>query len=420
MERTTSWWSSVAVLLASSAARCDDVTALRAFYESTDGANWPDALNVGWLSGGDPCEWTKVICNEEGQVSELRLNSLHGFASINGTLPTELGLLTEANVVAVFGTQLSGALPTELGMLTADISVDETSLSGTLPTELLGGGLEGSRSFGASHARIGGHLPTQLGRTHSLRLDRSDPGISGTLPTQLGTIVGGPSARIAWHKQGPNSNGGLSGTLPTELGEISELFEIKLEYNRLSGSVPAEMEPLVLERGCQLLACRNRLEPSVVLASAVCTKGYDAGDCDIFASPEERNQTGPGTVFGLDQGDTQCRPCRTDALVWFVVLLLLLALGVIALPLVSKLLLDPSHVLHISPLISAYQLLQVVILFKPSLGNDWPPRLQSAFDTLSVFAKLSLDDLDTECALGIVVLPQKLGSSAGTRQFEPY
>ena len=78
------------------------------------------------------------------------------------------------------------------------------------------------------------------------------------------------------------------------------------------------------------------------------------------------------------------------------------------LPLVARKILDPEHVAHVSPYIAVYQLIQFVSLFHPSLGDDWPPLLRGLFEKLSVIASLSIDDLNTECAIGTIIVPQSL------------
>ena len=63
---------------------------------------------------------------------------------ISGTLPTELGLLSEMANFGVFGAHITGTIPTEYGLLTNlnlfDIS--NTSVVGTIPAGLCVPGIE--------------------------------------------------------------------------------------------------------------------------------------------------------------------------------------------------------------------------------------------------------------------------------------
>ena len=58
--------------------------------------------------------------------------------NLTGTLPTEIGELTDLTVLDVNTNLLSGTLPTEVGRLTQlhNVYVNTNSLSGTLPTEV--------------------------------------------------------------------------------------------------------------------------------------------------------------------------------------------------------------------------------------------------------------------------------------------
>ena len=82
-------------------------SALIALYNSTDGANWTN--NTGWLgSAGTECFWFGVTC-DSGSVSSLSLNS----NSLTGTIPNELGNLTNLLSIDFSYNSLSGTIPKE-------------------------------------------------------------------------------------------------------------------------------------------------------------------------------------------------------------------------------------------------------------------------------------------------------------------
>ena len=107
-----------------------DRAALVALYNATGGPKWMS--NNNWLRDVPIGEWSGVITDDNGRVTELYLYEL------SGEIPPELGNL--ANLVWLFleGNQLSGEIPPELGNLAnlAILFLIENQLSGEIPPEL--------------------------------------------------------------------------------------------------------------------------------------------------------------------------------------------------------------------------------------------------------------------------------------------
>ena len=70
---------------------CAERDALVALYNATDGANWSD--NSNWLSAEPLGDWYGVTTDADGRVTSVLL----GKNSLSGTIPTELGNLTNLN-----------------------------------------------------------------------------------------------------------------------------------------------------------------------------------------------------------------------------------------------------------------------------------------------------------------------------------
>merc|ERR1712176_155407 len=98
-----------------------------------DGTSWD--RGDGWLSDSFECDWWGVDCYDS-QIQKIELvdNDLHGMLpiemivtfedlrslslrrnTINGTLPTELGSMTNLEYLSLSSNTITGTLPTELG-----------------------------------------------------------------------------------------------------------------------------------------------------------------------------------------------------------------------------------------------------------------------------------------------------------------
>ena len=109
-----------------------DRAALVALYNATDGPNWE--YNANWLSDAPLREWYGVGTDSGGRVVWLSLTN----NGLNGTIPPELGSLTNLSRLYLDGNQLSGSIPVELGSLTnlTSLYLGGNQLSGEIPAEL--------------------------------------------------------------------------------------------------------------------------------------------------------------------------------------------------------------------------------------------------------------------------------------------
>jgi hypothetical protein len=81
---------------------------------------------------------------------------------MNGTIPTEMGLLTNLVRFNLAGMGLGGTVPTEIGFLTAleQFIVYDTDLEGTIPSEL--GLLTNLERISMANAHLYGKMPDQV------------------------------------------------------------------------------------------------------------------------------------------------------------------------------------------------------------------------------------------------------------------
>ena len=148
--------------------------------------NGSDRISSIWINDHPPVEGTLAP-----NIGELNLLTSIMLPILSGTIPSEIGRLTQLQSLSMPFDDLSGTLPPEIGQLTKlHALLDET--------------------FGTSS--ISGTIPTQLGQMERLtdffpwRSESIWPALSGTIPTQVGNNVRLSSLIL--------SNSKLSGTLP--------------------------------------------------------------------------------------------------------------------------------------------------------------------------------------------------------------
>jgi hypothetical protein len=179
--------------------------ALAVLYFSTNGNVWTNQL--GFLSNLPSCEWNDgsqipfpssasalpsvpdtfgVHCDNFANVKQIRLSQ----NGLNGTIPTELSLLMDLQVLGVDQNALVGSIPPELGRLSdmRQVFVDTNAMTGSIPTEI--GMWIPLESFHANDNQFEGTLPTEFGRLAYLQdVYVYNNFLSGTVPSELSIIT---------------------------------------------------------------------------------------------------------------------------------------------------------------------------------------------------------------------------------------
>ena len=258
----------------------EDWKALKALYNATDGPNW--TAKRGWESGVTATQvptaeeldsWYGVavtnnrvtgldlhannlsgtIPTQLGNLTELILLLLHA-NNLSGTIPTQLGNLTNLEFLTLEENQLEGAIPTELGNLTklTDLYLTDNQLSGAIPTQL--GNLTDMDILHLGNNQLMGAIPNELGNLTKLRglyLDRNQ--LTGTIPTELGNLTKLEDMRLNINQ--------LTGAIPTELGNLTKLRVLYLNKNRLTGAIPTELGKMA--NMVYLILDENKLENAI-------------------------------------------------------------------------------------------------------------------------------------------------------------
>ena len=178
--------------------------ALIAVYHAAGGANW--ALSSNWLTEEPIGTWHGVTADESGSVIELNLN--RNF--LYGSIPAELGSLTNLKTLRMAANSLVGSIPVELGNLTAltNLDLQDNILSGSIPAE--------------------------LGKLSNLAwLELSENQLSGSIPPELRNLTNLTVLALS-HNQ-------LTWTFPWWLKELDDLQILKVSGNQFTGCMSADL-----------------------------------------------------------------------------------------------------------------------------------------------------------------------------------
>ena len=251
-----------------------DRAALMALYNATDGPNWVD--NTNWLTDAPLGEWygvdtdaigrvvrvdlsgwwdgereewrrhglTGTVPPELGGLSNLRYLHL-GYNALTGPIPGELGGLANLEYLNLWVNDLTGLIPSELGHLAnlKSLELGANDLTGPIPDEL--GDLANLVSLTLSGNALTGPIPPELGDLPNLwTLNLYSNDLSGAIPPELGDL-----SNLQYLYLHRNE---LTGSIPPEFGGLANLQSLILGWNHLSGAIPPELGRLVNLRGLHL------------------------------------------------------------------------------------------------------------------------------------------------------------------------
>ncbi len=228
-----------------------DSLALVALYNSTNGPNWINTWDLSqpvntWYGVNmalDGCSVIDLQLGNNGLVGSLpdelgNLSNIYGLwlynNQISGSIPTSLGNLSNMSSLFLYNNQLSGSIPRELGNATAlrTLGLDENELTGSIPIEF--GNLINLTSLSLDNNQLTGNIPSEFGNLLSLRtLNIYNNDLTGSLPASMGNL-----SQLEWFK-GQSNN--LSGSIPASFGNLGNLTLLYLQNNDLTGAIPATL-----------------------------------------------------------------------------------------------------------------------------------------------------------------------------------
>jgi len=182
--------------------------ALAVFYYSLLG-NSNSSTFENWLEDFSECEWSNIKCTEDIVTS---LESTDG--KLVGTLPTEIGLLSELELFNV---------------------ADNPLISGSIPSTIFS--LTDLKFLYLPNNTFTGELGTSLEDISNLvileEIDMSSNQFNGTIPVNIFNLPKIKTIELAYNK--------LTGKIPTEVGQAKNLEFFFIGNNELSGKIPSQI-----------------------------------------------------------------------------------------------------------------------------------------------------------------------------------
>ncbi|MBK1647726.1 RHS repeat-associated core domain-containing protein [Rhabdochromatium marinum] len=169
--------------------------ALIALYDATDGENWID--KTGWLGAvGTECGWEAgtgqgwygVYCSSDANGSHVVAIEIIG-NQLGGSIPAELGQLSQLQYLNLSLNQLGGSIPAELGQLNQLIGLYlyDNQINGSIPAEL--GQLSQLQYLNLSINQFSGSIPAELGQLNQLSLFEVSNNIITNIATQIAQLT---------------------------------------------------------------------------------------------------------------------------------------------------------------------------------------------------------------------------------------
>jgi len=169
-------------------------------------------------------------CYDIETTTSLFLNHI----PLTGSIPPEIGNLTNLTYLDLSGNHLTGEIPSEIGNLTnlETLYLHYQGLTGSIPPEI--GNLTNLTDLNICFTQLTGAIPSEIGNlTNLTNLDLSHIHLTGAIPSEIGNLTNLTDLHL-----GGND---LTGEIPPEIGNLNNLTYLGLNSNQLTGEIPEEI-----------------------------------------------------------------------------------------------------------------------------------------------------------------------------------
>lgn len=136
---------------------------LIALYDATNGDNWTN--NTNWCTDAPLSEWYGVTLD----YSQERVQYIHlSYNNLLGSIPEEIGNLTELYTLDLSGNTLTGEIPSSIGNMhiLGYLYLNNNQLTGSIPQEI--GNLSDLRACYIYENQLMGNIPSEFGNLINL------------------------------------------------------------------------------------------------------------------------------------------------------------------------------------------------------------------------------------------------------------
>ena len=157
---------------------------------------------------------------------------------LSGSIPPEIGCLTNLIGLWLYGNQLTGEIPSEIGNLTnlETLNLYFNQLTGEIPPEI--GNLTNLNGLYLDNNQLTGEIPYEIGDLENLIwLSLYNNQLTGEIPSEIGQLTNLSYLNL-------NSNQ-LTGSIPSEIGNLTNLEHLDLHNNFLTGEIPPAVCDLI-------------------------------------------------------------------------------------------------------------------------------------------------------------------------------
>jgi Leucine-rich repeat (LRR) protein len=175
-------------------------------------------------------------------------------SGLTGSIPPEIGNLTNLTQLYLFDNQLTGEIPPEIGNLTnlTYLRLSSNQLTGSIPSETEN--LTNLTDLDLGSNQLTGELPPEIGNLTNLTvLSLTGNELTGSIPPELGNLTNLTGLGLGYNQ--------LTGEIPPVIGNLTNLTGLELSGNQLTGSIPSEIGNLSNLKG--LILSENQLTGSI-------------------------------------------------------------------------------------------------------------------------------------------------------------